>query len=230
LNTSGYQEGTVAWYVARAFGDEATPGSDEFLRELRTNWREALERARQVGVQLVLLFALFALLVDANVSEIAFAGVKLRAGAVELIATALPALIAYNFAKYWELYMLTGRYETLHVEICRQLHPALAPLDKALHPPETYDSDIYEIILLESEGGGKRGTQITNAIAQLVGFILPFVFVIGCYVALLELADPSELVFIASGLVAGFFLLRTVSFLLAATNLHEEAPAPLKSE
>lgn len=180
-----------------------------------------------MGFQLVLLFALFALLINANVSEIAFAGVKLRPDAVEVIATALPALISYCFAKYWELYVLTGRYETLHVEICRQLNPTLIPLDKALHPPETYDSVIHEITLLNRKGWGRRGMLITNVIVQLVGFILPFNFVIGCYIALDRFASPNELVLTASALVASFFLLRTASFLPAAFALQEE-PRGLK--
>jgi uncharacterized membrane protein YhaH (DUF805 family) len=208
---SGSQD-YLASRVAHAFGDAPADFSEGFLRELRVNWREALARSRRAAFLLVLLSGLFILLVDASVTKISFSGVELSSNAVGIIATALPAIIAYLFAQYWELSVLVDRYEDLHIEICRQLHPALLPLDNALHPPETKHLGSYRLAMLGRSGFGETLMVGTTVLALLNTFLLPFAFIVGCYVALLLISDPRPLAFTISAILGAFFLTRAIGF------------------
>jgi hypothetical protein len=219
---------TFSRFVSKAFGETATPASDDFLRELRINWREGLSRTRRVGVLLTLSSILFVLLLDARVSEIAFSGIKLSPGAVDIVATALPAVVAYLFAQYLELHLLLARYEVLHLEICHQLYPDLHPLDRALHPPETdNDLNLYAMTGVRYTGWGQRLRFGTAKVGLLVTLVLPFALVVGAYAALLITRTAPPLAFVLSAVFSLFFLLRGASILPLARDLVvTEVPAP----
>jgi hypothetical protein len=223
---------TISQQVAKAFGGTAAAQADEFIRELRVNWREAKSRARRNGLLLALLCALFVLLIDAKVSEVAVAGVKLSPSSIEIIATALPAITAVVFTQYLELQIMISVYHHVHSEMCRQLFPTLGPLERALHPPDTNDPRLYSLMTLDRSERGRKLMISTSNIGGLTGIFLPFLFVPAAYVALPALASPSPVFFVASLMLGLFFMTRAIGLILVAIDPieHSESSAGLHSD
>jgi hypothetical protein len=199
-------------HVSSAFGGKSTSFSEEFLRELRVNWREALGRSRRSLLQIILLSALFTLLAGANVSEIAFAGVKLTPGAVDLIATAIPAIVAFLFAQYWELTALVDRYEDIHSEMISQLHPSATPVAGALQPPETNHPGMFNLVLLGRSGPGEALMFGTAYGTLITAFFLPFALIIVIYAYLVIDFGFNLIPFFISLAIAAFFVARAIGF------------------
>jgi hypothetical protein len=218
MNSSARCEATISEQVAKAFRGSPTAQSDDFLRELRVNWREASSRARRDGLLLVLLYALFVLLIDAKVSEVAIAGVRLSPGSIELIATALPAITAAVFTQHLELRLFTSVYYHLHYEMCRQLYPALDPLSQALHPPDTNDFGLYKLLTLERSTQGQRLMVSTGNIGGLTVIFLPFLFVPAAYIALPVFTTPNPVFLAVSLLLGTFFMIRATGLFLVAID------------
>jgi hypothetical protein len=199
--------------VASSFARTPDQFSDEFLRELRSNWREALSRSRRSVLQVLFLGILFILLASADISEIAFVGVKLTPQAVDLIATGIPAVIAYLFSLYWEFSVLAERYEEVHDEIYKQLHPGAASLAVALHPPDANEAGSLMTVMLGKKGRGGKMLGWTSIFYLLTTYLMPFIVIVGLYVLLILDFNPNCYVYGISFFLSGFFVVRTIGFM-----------------
>jgi hypothetical protein len=226
MNIPAAEDDVLAGYVAGAFGETQTDLSEGFLRELRTNWREVLARSRRLVFLVVMLTGLFTLLAGADVSEIGFTGIKLTPGAFDVIATAIPAVIAYLFAQYWELYVLADRYQEIHNEIYAQLSPGMEPLDQAMHPPDTNHFGSFELVMLKRTGPGQTILAVTSIVNWLFTFLAPFVLIATLFFFLPRDFQVSPLAYAISLVVSVFFAIRAVSFMaLSETPVGSESKA-----
>jgi hypothetical protein len=206
------KERHLAPHVTAAFAGEPTQFSEEFLRELRVNWREALSRSRRLVFLMVVLIGLFGLLAGADVSEISFAGTKLAPSAIDVIAIAIPAITAFLFTQYWELYAVADQYEDLHKEICVQLHPELGPLELALRPPETNHPGVLWLLMLGRSGPGEKVMALTSLTSLVVTFLGPFGVLIAMYTALILAFGADPIFFGISLAFSAFFVARAIGF------------------
>jgi hypothetical protein len=206
------KERHLAPHVAAAFGGEPTRFSEEFLRELRANWKEALSRSRRLVFLMVVLIGLFGLLAGADVSEISFAGTRLAPSAIDVIATAIPVIVAFSFTQYWELYAVADQYEDLHKEICVQLHPELGSLELALRPPETNHPGALWLLMLGRSGPGEKVMALTSLTSLVVTFLGPFGVLIIMYTALILDFGADPVFFGISLALSAFFAARAIGF------------------
>lgn len=224
--TEAFPSATYRWerrfspHVARAFEQDNPEFADAFLSELRSNWRDALARARRLVFLVVLLVALFILLAGAGISEVAFAGVKLAPSSIDAIAVGIPALIAFFFARYWELYALMDQYAGVHAEIYRQIHPTLGSLERVLHPPEPGHPSSFDAVVLGrgSSGPGAAALAVTSMINGLTILFAPMGVVV-LYVLLLTLDfKVNPVLYAISALIAAFSLIRVIGLVRARAH------------
>lgn len=199
-----------------AFEEDAVD-SDElrnYLTELRVNWRQAeLTLSRTISLILLTCVA-FELLTRGVVSEVSVVFLKIS-NATQLVAPALPVMLAYLTLN---LIMLIGDinlYELVHETAIELRHKSLYDnhMEVALEPPGAFFTG--------SRLKFSRGTSINRALAPIFTFlrigiylILPVIFLAYTYVRLLATRGLGDvLVWASMGISAILVVAATLLFI-----------------
>jgi hypothetical protein len=175
----------VAERIDRLVGDSTfAPYIEEFLKEVRSNWRDAEASLKRCLVWIALLAIAFELLRRGGLAELSVGFIQISEPKV--LQQALPIGIAYQISSLGALISDVFTYREIHLELIDRHHNILrsTELDRALQPANSLIfSQEFQADLSDHVWAAKF-TNVVMILRVLVVILLPVLFEIYAYFTL----------------------------------------------